>query len=88
MFPCQRDTIHFQLSVSISRTQPSSVSNYPCTLQDASTNGASVLPRAVYTARMELYILIKIVSWTDEHTGSFVSWAEIYHILWLLWVEK
>jgi hypothetical protein len=33
-------------------------------------------------------MLIKILSWTEEHTGGFVSWAEIYHILWLFWVEN
>ena len=74
--------------MSIYITQPSIVSNYPRTLQGASTRGTPVLPRAVYTTLMELYMLIKILAWTDEHTGGFVSWAEIYHILWLLWVEK
>src|SRR6266705_2837630 len=32
-FPCQRDTIHFQFSVAMYITQPSSVSNYPRTMQ-------------------------------------------------------
>ena len=31
-------------------------------------------------------MLLKLLSYTQEHSGNFTSWIDVYHILWLLWV--
>jgi hypothetical protein len=35
---------------------------------------------------MEAYMLAKLMAWIEEHHENFVSWVEVFAILWLVWV--